>query len=226
MSITPHTCATARPMRPAAAALGGALAFVACYLAVDLVAARVATAPLPLPGAPADEVYAYMTGNAPAVALTALCQLASVAGLLVFVLATRRALDPAGDDRRLHWAQLAGVGAVLLMVASSVLGLVLAATAPTLPVDTVVALRTANFLTGGVLHVMGLGVVVGLTRTAFPGRGIRVLGVIAAVPALLAVASLAWFYASVLILLGRLLCMVWTVAAGVALIRRARAVTG
>ena len=49
---------------------------------------------------------------------------------------------------------------------------------------------------------------------------------IAAVPALLAVTSLAWFYASVLILLGRLLCMVWTVAAGVALIRRARAVTG
>ena len=85
MSTTPHTRPSAPSTRPAATALGGALAFVACYLAVDLVAGRVATAPLPLPGAPADEVYAYMTGNAPAVALTALCQLASVAGLLVFV---------------------------------------------------------------------------------------------------------------------------------------------
>lgn len=224
MSTTSHL--TSRPARSAATALGGALAFVACYLAVDLVAGRVATAPLPLPGAPAEQVYAYMTGNAPAVALTALCQLASVAGLLVFVLAARRALGPAGDDRRVRQGQVVGVVAVLLMVVSSALGLVLAATASTLSVDTVVALRTANFLSGGVAHVMSLGVFVGLTRTAFPGRGIRVLGVIAAVPALLSVVSLAWFYASVLILLGRLLCMVWTVAAGVALVRRARGAIG
>ena len=220
MSTTSHL--TSRPARSAATALGGALAFVACYL----VAGRVATAPLPLPGAPAEQVYAYMTGNAPAVALTALCQLASVAGLLVFVLAARRALGPAGDDRRVRQGQVVGVVAVLLMVVSSALGLVLAATASTLSVDTVVALRTANFLSGGVAHVMSLGVFVGLTRTAFPGRGIRVLGVIAAVPALLSVVSLAWFYASVLILLGRLLCMVWTVAAGVALVRRARGAIG
>ena len=113
---------------PATTALAGALAFVACYLAVDPVAAQVATAPLPLPG--------------------------------------------------------------------------------------------------GFLHVMSLGMFVWLTRTAFPGRGIRILGVVAAVPALLSVASLAWFYASALILLGRLLCMVWTVAAGVALVRRARVATG
>jgi hypothetical protein len=226
MSTTPHTRPSAPSTRPAAAALGGALGFVACYLAVDLVAGRVATSPLPLPGASAAEVYAYMTGNPAAVALTALCQLASVAGLLVFVLATRRALGPAGDDRRARWAQAAGVGAVLLMVASSALALVLAATASTLSVDTVVALRTASFLTGGVLHVMSLGVFVWLTRTAFPGRGIRVLGAVAAVPALLSVASLIWFYASVLILLGRLLCMVWTVASGVAMVRRAHAAIG
>ena len=66
----------------------------------------------------------------------------------------------------------------------------LAATASTLSVDTVIALRTANFLTGGVLHVMSLGVFVWLTRTAFPGRGIRVFGAVAAVPALLSVVSL------------------------------------
>ena len=44
MSTTPHTRSSAPSTRPAATALGGALAFVACYLAVDLVAGRVATA--------------------------------------------------------------------------------------------------------------------------------------------------------------------------------------
>ena len=219
MSPTAH----ARTAPSAITAFGGALIFVACYLAVDLVAGQVATAPLPLPGAPPDEVYAYLTTNAPAVALTALCQLASVGGLLAFVLAAGRALGPAGDDRRVRGGQVAGGLAVLLMVVSSGVALVLAASAATLSVGTVVGLRTANFVTGGVLHVMSLGVFVWLTRTAFPGRGIRVLGVVAAVPALLSAASLAWFEASVFILAGRLLCMVWTLAAGVALVRLGRA---
>jgi hypothetical protein len=38
MSTTPHTRPSAPSTRPAATELGGALAFVACYLAVDLVA--------------------------------------------------------------------------------------------------------------------------------------------------------------------------------------------
>lgn len=211
-----------RPAASAITALGGALAFVACYLAVDLVARPVATAPLPLPGAPPGEVYAYLTTNAAAVALTALCQLASVGGLLAFVLVVRRALGPAGEDRRVRGGQVAGGVAVLLMVVSSGVALVIAARAATLPIGTVVGLRTANFVTGGVLHVMSLGVFVWLTRTAFPGRGIRVLGAVAAVPALLSAASLAWFEASVFILAGRLLCMAWTLAAGVALVRLGR----
>jgi len=42
---------------------------------------------------------------------------------------------------------------------------------------------------------------------------------VAGVPAVLSVLSLLWFYASVLLPLGRLLCMTWLVVAAVSLLR-------
>ena len=49
---------------------------------------------------------------------------------------------------------------------------------------------------------------------------------VAAVPAVLSVVSLLWFPASILILLGRLLCMIWTISAAVSVTRRGRARPG
>jgi hypothetical protein len=198
--------------RPAALALLGAIAFPAFYLAMDLVGAP----PLPMPGAPAAEVYSYLVENGSSVVLTGLVQLVSGAGLLAFVRSARRLLDSS------VWAERAGLLAVLMLAVSTAVGLVLAATASSLTADTVNVLRTTSFLAGGVLHVMSLGGYVRLTSLALPGRGIRVFGLIATVPALLSVTSLAFFQASALILLGRILCMLWIVTAGITLFRATR----
>jgi len=46
-----------------------------------------------------------------------------------------------------------------------------------------------------------------------------VLGYVAAVPAVLSVVSLVWFQSAAFILLGRLLCMIWTISAAVSVTR-------
>lgn len=225
MSITPHTAR--RPeshtlARPATLVLLGAIAFPAFYLAMDLVGELVSAPPLPMPNAPAAKVHAYMVNNGSAVVLTGLVHLVSVTGLLAFVRSARRLLDSSVDTPLARWAGRAGRLAVLMLAVSIALGFILAAAASSLTADTVNVLRTASFLAGGVLHVMSLGVYVRLTSLALPGRGIRVFGLIAAVPALLSVTSLAFFYANALILLGRILCMLWIVTAGITLFRATR----
>jgi hypothetical protein len=109
------------------------------------------------------------------------------------------------------------------MMLSCVLGWVLTAVAADASLGTVDALRTANFVTGGTLHVLALGIFV-LLASRMPGFGkaVRVFAYVAAVPALLSVVSLVWFNGSVFILLGRLLCMIWTVVAAVSVSRRLR----
>lgn len=226
MSTTPHT--VSRPegrslARPAVLALIGAIAFPAFYLAMDLVVGGLVSAPpLPMPDAPAAEVYAYVVDNGSAVMLTGLVHLVSVAGLLTFIRSARRLLGSPADTPRARWADRAGLLAVVALAVSIALSLILAAAASSLTADTVKVLRTASFLAGGVVHVMSLGVYVRLTSLALPGRGIRVFGLIATVPALLSVISLAFFYANALILLGRILCMLWIVTAGITLFRATR----
>ncbi len=51
------------------------------------------------------------------------------------------------------------------------------------------------------------------------GKPIPVLGYVAAVPAVLSVVSLVWFQSAAFILLGRLLCMIWTISAAVSVTR-------
>ena len=92
---------------------------------------------------------------------------------------------------------------------------------------TVDALRQANFYAGGVVTVVALGVfVLGaalvLGRRGAIGRGARWFGVVAGALATLSVLSLAIFYATPLLPIGRVLCMVWTIVATVQLVRRAR----
>lgn len=222
MSTSPHTAS--RPegrsmLRPAVLALVGAIAFPAFYLAMDTVGGG---PPLPMPDAPAAEVYAYVVNNGSSMALTGLVHLLSVAGLFVFILSAMRLLATQADAPRVVWANRAGMLAALALTVSITLSLFSAVAAPTLGAETVNALRTANFLAGGVIHVMCLGVYVRLTSLAFPGRGLRVFGLIAAVPALLSVLSLAFYYANALILLGRILCMLWILTAGITLFRTTR----
>ncbi|MDV3222351.1 hypothetical protein, partial [Intrasporangium sp.] len=136
----------------------------------------------------------------------------------LFVLTLRRVtsrVDAAG--RAMPWG-LASVGSMLV---ASILAWVLAVAAGTASVETVGALRTANFIAGGTAHVVLLGVFVLLAaRIPNTTKPIRVLSIAAAVPAVLSLSSLVVFEGAALILLGRLLCMVWAICAAVSLRRR------
>lgn len=201
-----------------------AVGFVLLYLSTDLVLANLASTTLPLPNAPVADVRDWYAQNQLAAVMIGICQLLSVASLAVFVrLLARRAGATAWQAAAASRASLWGLVAVALMVASSALGWVLAVLAPGGSLDAVSVLRTANFITGGTAHVIALGVFVLLaSRMRGFGRPVVVLGYVAAVPAFLSVASLLWFQGAAFILLGRLLCMVWTISAAVSITRKVK----
>jgi hypothetical protein len=82
-------------------------------------------------------------------------------------------------------------------------------------------LRQASF-TGGTLHGASLGLLVGATsiaarRAKALPRWISWLGIVQATLAILSLASLVFFPAALLILLGRVLGFVWCIAVGLVL---------
>ena len=180
-----------------------ALGFVLCYVAVGFVTPAFASSSLPLPDDPTAEARAWYVENPLATVLIGVCQLASVACLAGFV-------KVLGNARR--W----GYAAVGLMVLSSAASWLLAAVAPDASLDTISVLRTFSFITGGTAHVVALGVFVWLaSRAGGFGRGVRGLAWVALVPSVASLISLVVFEGAALILLGRLLCMIWTVSAAV-----------
>lgn len=215
-SDAPQTMSPIRrkPVSP----LLGAIAFLAFYLAVDFASSAVSTGTMPLPGDPADEVYEYFTANTTASILTGGLQTLSVLGLAVVVVGPATRAGRSVGRRR--GAVFAGATAVAAMLVSSGLAVTSGVIAESASVDTVVALRDAAFYSGGVVHVVALGLfVLAVTRIKGWTRPVRVMGWIAGVPAVLSIASLLWFYASPLLPLGRVLSMVCLVVAGVSLVR-------
>lgn len=203
--------------------VAAAVGFVLLYLGTDLVVPSLASSALPLPNAPVGEARAWFAENQLAAVMIGVFQLLSVACLGAFVhLLGRAATTPrrvAAAGRARPW----GLAAVALMALASALAWLLAAVASSASLEVVSALRTANFVAGGTAHVLALGVFV-LLASRIPGfsKPVRVLGYVAVVPAALSVVSLVWFQGAALILLGRLLCMVWTVSAAVSVTRRLR----
>lgn len=191
-----------------------AIGFMLLYFATDFVAPNLASSALPLPNAPLEEARAWFAENQLAAVLLGVGQFLSVSALAVFVIRLKR-LAPE-TSRSTPW----GLAAAALMMLASVLMWLLAAAAPGASVDTVSALRTGNFIAGGCAHVLALGVFVTL-NSRLPGtsKPVRVLGYVAAVPAVLSVVSLIWFQGAVFILLGRLLCVVWVISAAVSVTR-------
>jgi hypothetical protein len=202
------------------ALIAAALGFVLLYLIVDFVVPSLASSALPLPNDPASDVRTWYAENQLAAVAQGACQFLSVAALALFVVRlrtftafTRQEATP----RATPW----GLAAVGLMMLSSVFGWLLAALAPDASLDTVSVLRTANFVAGGTAHVLALGVFVLLSsRIPVMSRPMRILGIVAVTPAALSLLSLVWFQGAVFILLGRLLCMIWTISAAISLTRR------
>jgi hypothetical protein len=209
----------AAPTRPLVVRAGlGAVLFVAAFLVMDLVHGALAVGSRPLPNAPDADIYRYLTTDGPAVAAAAVVLLISGAGLLLFTTALRRALPAPPVVRGAGF----GLVAVVALMVSVVVSLVLAAGAGAMTVPVAAGLNEAAFLAGGVVHVVCLGLFAALAAPVFGARSLRVLSWVAAVPAVLSVVSLVWFPASALILLGRLLGMVWSLAVAVALLRAHR----
>lgn len=200
-----------RPVAP----LLGAVAFLLCYLAVDFATGAVQNGDMPLPNDPADAIYAYLRDNTTASLLTGILQALSVLGLAVVV-----AGPVAAIGTRRSVVRILGATAVAAMLVSAGLSIALGLTATTASQDTVLAMREVNFFTGGVVHIVALGLFVFLaTRAAAWTRPVRVMGWVAGVPAVLSILSVVFFYASPLLPLGRLLCMVCLIVAAVSLAR-------
>jgi hypothetical protein len=201
-----------------------AAGFLAAYLAVSPVAGAFADRPLPLPDAPPAETVAFYVANPLTVGTAAVLQALSIACFAVFVAGLAPALRAAGAA----WLPRIGYVSAAAMVVSSAISGVLLALAASADDATVDVLRQASFYAGGVVNVALLGVFVlgtalALGRERLFGGGTRWFGMVAGSLATLSVISLAFYYASILLPVGRLLCMIWTIVAAVVILRRVRA---
>lgn len=220
-ATTSTSTAGRRAVRPAgAAALLGAVVFLGAYLANDAARGAVATREMPLPNAAPEVLLEYVRGEGPALVLPALTHLVSVAGLLLFVLALLRVAPVGAGTAPARWGPVAVVVAVASMTVSAALSILTATV--TLSDTVTLVVHQASFVTGGVAHVVALGLGVALLGRMFAARGVRVFSVVAAVPAILSVISLVWFYGNALILVGRVLSMAWVLVAGAVLAVAAR----
>lgn len=197
-----------------------AAVFVLLYLATDFVTPSLASSSLPLPNDPVGEARAWFADNQLAAVMMGVTQLLSVLGLAAFATGLPRVAGTRSQTEVAERARPWGLLAVALMMLSSVLAWLLAAVAPSASVDTVSMLRTANFMAGGTAHVLALGIFVWLaSRMPGFGKPVRVLAWVAVVPAVLSLTSLLFFQGAAFILVGRLLCMIWTVSAAVSVTR-------
>ncbi|MCO1656366.1 hypothetical protein [Pseudonocardia humida] len=200
------------------------IGFLGAYLAVSPVSGAFVDRPLPMPGSPAAEVAAFYAANPVGVGVTAGLQTLSVACFAVFVAALAPALRAVGAG----WLPKVGYLSVAAMVVSSGLSVALAVIAASAGGATVEVLRRLSFYAGGVVTVVTLGAfVVGsalvLGRAGLVGKATRWFGYVGGGIAVLSVLSLAIYYASAALPVGRVLSMAWTIVAGVALHRRREA---
>ena len=204
-------------------ALGGVL-FVALFISGLVLGGALSSAPFPMPGASPQEVARYYDENRTAVLAAGSLQVLSSLALLVFSSSVTAFVRRTAGGRGALPALTSGGGlsAAALLLASALLGFVLALAQGGLGLDLVGVLRQMNFLTGGTLHVAALGLFVGAAsiaarRTKALPSWISGLGIVAAALAILSLASLLWFPATILLPLGRLLLAIWCIAAGLVL---------
>lgn len=206
-------------------ALSGIL-FPVFFSLGDVLRARLATLPLPLPSASAAEAARYFTESRTAVIAVTVCQILAALALFTF------AGSVFGAIRRERGAlpglaRIGGIASAALLLVCGGLGLALVPVAAGGDLGLVGTVRTLNFLAGGTFHIAALGLFTGAgslaaCRAGALPRPIAWLGVGLAIPAVLSLLSLALYPANALILLGRMLGFLWSIAAGIVLARSAR----
>lgn len=203
-------------------ALSGLL-FVAYFIVGLVLGGMLATSPFPMPDAPAAQTAGYYRDNVTALAVGGVFQSLSAIALLVFVRCVAAFAGRVMGEKDALSRPVLGFGVLaagFLLVSAAFSGtLVLVAGGGDLSL--VGALRDLNFFSGGVAHIVSLGLFVGAavdaSGTKAVPRWVLRLGAVAAVVSVLSLASLVWFPATFLIPLGRLLSFVWCVAVGIVL---------
>lgn len=209
-------------------AIGGVL-FGLFFIAGDVARRLLTDRELPMPDAPAAEFAAYAEASGTAGIVVGVLQVLSALSLLLFVPAlasvVRRAT--AGRTAPARVTALAGVASGVFLLVSALISLSVTLLVGSMDLGTVEVLRELNFRTGGVAHVVGLGLMTGTAVLTTRGtgalpRGTRGLGLVAGVLATLSILSIAVYVASALLPLGRILCMVWALAVGAVLVAGSR----
>lgn len=199
----------------------GGVGFAAFFIVGQLASEATRTGDIPMPDAPASEVVEFFSTNT--LSSTVLGAALMLSGLSLLFLVGRAAADMRPGIAA-RFGVIAGRAASISLTISGALSIALAATAASAAPGTVEVLRDINFRTGGVVHVVALGLFAGLwcLNSTTMGRGLSVTGRVLAAPAVASIASLFWYYASVLLPLGRFSLMIWVVFAAVSLLRRNR----
>lgn len=209
-------------------ALGGVL-FALFFIAGDIARGLLTDRELPLPDAPAAQFAAYLQASGTANLVVGTLQVLAALSLALFVPSltaqVRRATEGRTAPARI--TALAGGLAAAFLLVSAALSLFATLSAGSMDLGTLDLVRELNFRTGGVAHVVSLGVftVTAVLTTRGTGalpRGTRGLGMVAGVVAVLSILSIAVYVASALLPLGRILCMVWAFAVGIALTKGSR----
>lgn len=197
--------------------------FLVFFTAGDVFGGLLAKGSVPLPGSPAADVVRHYATNPLSTSLVSAVQVLAALSLLVFVPAmAARVRQVAGDGAVLsRTVPVFGILAGASMLVSALLGLSLTVFAGSWDLGAVDTVRTLNFVTGGVSHVVALGLFVGAvalgSAKALP-RGVRWYGYVAAVPAILSVVSVFVYLASAFLPVGRELTMIWCAVAGITLL--------
>ncbi|TQL67647.1 hypothetical protein FB381_1529 [Nocardioides albertanoniae] len=199
-------------------AIAGAAVFLVAYLAVSPVAGMFAEGAVPLPTDSGAQIKAFVVDNPLAAITGALLQAVSVVGFAAFA----RVVVSRTGDRAVGIA--AGIS-VAAMLVSSAITIASAVLAPDLSAETHSMLRLASFYAGGVVNVATLGFVAffgarQLRAAGLVGKGTAIFGYVVGMLSMLSVISIAVYYASIFLPLGRVGSMVWTVVAAIVISRR------
>lgn len=226
--MSSSTAATARPVN-IIGALCGPL-YVILFFISDTIARPLAKAQPVLPDGPPADMLRYYIESGTAIMVHSAFHVVSAVLLIVFVLTIGRVLAQSAPESG-SLRQVTVIGGVLsgvLLIISAVISVIATLASGGLDESGAQALRLTNFYTGGTIHVALLGVFAGgaglIALKSRPwARGFSWFGIVSGAFSILSLLSLAFYYATPLIPLGRFSHFAWAILiAVVLLIKRQR----
>ncbi|WP_152365291.1 DUF4386 family protein [Microlunatus speluncae] len=225
--MSTSTASPARTTNPVGASCGAA--FAVLFLLSDTITRPLQQAPATLPTDPPAAMLTYYLQSGTAITAHAAFHAVSALLLIGFVLTVGQVLArvaPARATLRLV-AVAGGIGAAVALIISAGVNVYATLSATGLSEGAAQALRLTNFYTGGTIHVALLGVfavascLIALRARPW-ARGFSWFGLVSGVLSILSLLSLAIYYATPLIPLGRFSHFAWAICICVVLLIKRR----